>query len=72
MSWINSLKIAIIEDDIKSISKLTNNLPNFTILDEAQEALSLIKVATDIVNKKREETLNTINKIKQTKNFLSS
>ncbi len=72
VSWTNDLKIAIIEEDMESISKLTKNLPEFKILDEAQEALSLVKVAINIADKKKQETLSIINKIKQTKNFLSS
>ncbi|MCF6172717.1 MAG: hypothetical protein L3J44_02890 [Campylobacteraceae bacterium] len=72
MLWINDLKVAIIEEDTKSIANLTKNLPDFTILDEAQEALSLVKTAIDLIDKKKQEALETMKKIKQTKNFLSS
>ncbi len=72
MTWINSLKVAIIEEDIKSISKILKELPKFQDLDEAQKALSLIQTATILAKKRRGEILETMNKIKQTKKFLSS
>ena len=70
MTWTNSLKIAIIEEDIENISKILNKLPKFQDLDKAQEALSLIQVATTLAKKRRQETLETMNKIKKTKKFL--
>ena len=72
MTWINSLKVAIIEEDIDSISKILDELPNFQDIDEAKEALSLVKSATAFAKIQRQKTLDTMNKIKQTKKFLNS
>jgi hypothetical protein len=72
MSWINDLKIAVIEENIQKISVLIKTLPNFTDLDKAKEALSLVGEAIKITDAKKTEVLNTINKIKKTKEYLSS
>ncbi len=71
MKWVNNLKIAIIEEDTDNISKVLDRLPNFKDLDEAKEALSLIQTALDLVKKKKQEVLETMNKIKKTKEFLN-
>ncbi len=71
MFWINSLKVAIIEKDIQSISDITSSLPKFYDLKEAEEALSLIREAIRIVETQKNETLTIMKKIKQTKFFLA-
>ena len=72
MSWINELKTAVIEEDIQNITKITDTLPRFEDIDEAEKALSLIREAIRIVKEKRRETLDIMNKIRQTKTFLTS
>ena len=72
MTWTNSLKIAIIEKDIQSISRLTKTLPQFTELDKAKEALSLVSTAIELVDTEKQKILETMQKIKKTKEFLSS
>ena len=72
MSWINNLKTAVIEKDIQNITEITDTLPQFEDINEAEEALSLIQEAIKIVKNKKQETLNIMNKIKQTKTFLTS
>ncbi len=72
MTWTNSLKIAIIEKDIQGISKLIKTLPQFTELDKAKEALSLVSTAIELVDTEKQKILETMQKIKKTKEFLSS
>ena len=72
MSWINDLKIAVIEEDIENISSMTSSLPKFKDINDAKEALGLIEEAIKIVKNRREETLETMNKIKKTRAFLNS
>jgi len=72
MSWINDLKIAVIEEDIDNITAITDSLPKFKDMNDAKEALTLIQEAIKIVKNKKEETLDIMNKIKQTKAFLTS
>ena len=70
-TWINNLKIAIIEKDIGRIASIIKELPEFKNLDRAKEALSLIGLAIEIVDNEKQKTLKTMKKIKQTKEFLS-
>jgi len=72
MSWINDLKIAVIEEDIDNITSITDSLPKFQDMNDAKEALTLIQEAIKIIKSKKEETLDIMNKIKQTKAFLTS
>ena len=71
MTWTNSLKVAVIENDIEAISKALDHMPNFKDLDEAKEALSLIQSATDLAKKEKQEVLENIKKKKKTKEFLN-
>lgn len=72
MSWINDLKVAVIEKDIENITAITDSLPEFKDVNDAEEALNLIQEAIKIVKNKKEETLDIMNKIRQTKVFLTS
>ncbi|HIP30885.1 MAG TPA: hypothetical protein EYG93_01495 [Sulfurospirillum arcachonense] len=72
MTWLNSLKIAIIEEDITKIGTLTKELPNYDSKQEAEEALALIGEAIKLVDSKKQKTLEAMKKIKQTKVFLES
>ncbi len=72
MKWLNSLKIAIIEENINQIETLVSNLPDFDSKQRAEEALALISEAINIVSDHKSKTLLAMNKIKQTKAFLAS
>ena len=72
MKWLNSLKIAIIEENINQIGTLIEELPTFDSKLEAQEALALLSEATKVVEHHKTKTLAAMNKIKQTKAFLNS
>ncbi len=72
LKWLNDLKLAIINQEINNIGELMKNIPSIEEMDEATEALALINEAIAIVEKERERTLKTMNKIKQTKAFLKS
>ena len=72
MIWLNKLKIAIIEEDVIQIGSLTKELPSYDSKQKAEEALALIGEAIKLVDSKKQQTLSSINKIKQTKAFLES
>ncbi len=72
MKWLNDLKLAIINKDIVNIGKLISKIPKITNLAKAGEALALINEAISIVDAEKQNTLNALNKIKQTKAFLES
>jgi hypothetical protein len=72
MTWLNSLKIAIIEENITQIDTLVTKLPDFESKDRAKEALALISESIKIVNLHKSKTLESMNKLKKTKAFLES
>lgn len=72
MTWLNSLKVAIIEEDITKIETLTKELPNWDSKQKAQEALALIDEAIKLIDSKKQKTLEAMKKIKQTKVFFES
>jgi len=72
VNWLNNLKIAVVDKNIENIGMLITNVPYITNMNEAQEALALINQAISIVEDEKLKTLEIMNKIKQTKAFLSS
>lgn len=71
--WLNNLKIAVINEDLDSLEKhCFSKLPNFTSLQEANEALSFISQANTIIKKQKDALLNEMNQLKQQKNFMQS
>lgn len=72
MQWLNSLKLAVINQDIDSIQEHISKIPKITDMANAQEALALIKESINIVDKAKENALEQINKIKLTKAFLNN
>jgi outer membrane PBP1 activator LpoA protein len=71
MTWINRLKIAVIQEDIETATELVKTAPKFQNIQEAKEAKSLIEAAINIAIREKEKTLEAMNKIKQTKKFLN-
>jgi len=72
MSWLNKLKIAVIEENIENINALTKTVPNFDTLDKAQEALSLLQAAFLLVNKEKDKIAVSMDKIRKTKEYLKN
>ena len=68
--WINSLKIAIINNDLKKLEEYSNiKIPNFSSIDEAKEALSLIENAKNMLEKEQNKIKNKMNQLKQTQKY---
>lgn len=73
MKWIEKLKLAVIERNVSQIETLSVQMvPKFESKAQAQEALALLQEAIQIVDDEKKKTLDTMNKIKKTKAFLSS
>lgn len=72
MTWINSLKIAIIEKDPEALEKLLDTLPQFTELEDMQSAESLLKEAWVLMHELRDETADSMKQIKKHMDFLNS
>jgi len=72
MSWANKLKVAIVTQDTKAISSLTDQLPKFETLQEMKEALALIVEAQRVMIKLKDQTLSQMNQIKKNIDFIES
>lgn len=72
MTWINNLKIAIIEENTQAIGSIIKDLPEFKTLEEAKQALALIGKAIEIVDDHKKKTSETMNKIRKAKAFLKN
>jgi len=70
--WINKLKIAIVEKDINSMSKLLDDIPKLKDKQEMQTAVYLLKEASSLVESMRDKTKTSMSKIKQNLEFLKS
>lgn len=70
--WLNKLKIAVIEKDFSSIDKLLGDIPKLESQKEIQEAIYLLKEASDIADVLKDDTSKSMNQIKKNLNFLRS
>lgn len=70
--WLNKLKIAIIEKNIDNLDKLMDEIPQLESTQEIQEAIYLLKQATEIVSSLRNETAHSMKQIQKNLKFLRS
>ncbi len=71
MTWNDELKIAIVEGDTTKIGTLTQTLPKYKTKESAEEALALITEAIKLIDERKQETLKSMNKLKQAKSYFS-
>ena len=68
--WINDLKIAIINGDLSKIEEYSNReIPNFSSIKEANEALSLVENAKNVLQKEKNKIQLRMNQLKQTNRY---
>jgi len=68
--WIKSFKIALINNDIKKLEAFSKeNLPEFSSIEEAKKALSLINQAKDILIQEKNKIGKTLQALKQAQNY---
>ncbi len=72
VQWLDDLKIAIIDEDIKSIDELCLSMPHFNDLKETASANALIKEALKIIQESQDETGKILTTIKKQKSFLEN
>jgi len=71
-SWIDSLKIAIIEDNEKTIYNLCTNIPsNLGDSSRFEEACSLISGIIKEFEKRKNETQIVLNSLQQSKRYFN-
>ena len=68
--WINDLKIAIINGDLSKLEEYSNRkIPNFSSMKEANEALSLVENAKNVLQKEKNKIQLQMNQLKQTNRY---
>ena len=70
--WLNSLKVAIVEKNTDNIDKLVDSMPEFKDLKEAESAMYLLKEGLELLNTLKDETTESMMKIKKNLNFINS
>jgi hypothetical protein len=70
--WLKQFKIAIIEKDVQKLEKLMDEVPTLESQEELQEAIALLKEATDLVQGLKDSTAESMAQIKKNINFLKS
>jgi hypothetical protein len=68
--WINNLKIAIINNNLSKIKEYSNReVPKFSSIEEAKEALALVENAKKILQKEKDKIQIQMNQIKQANKY---
>jgi len=71
--WINSLKIAIINNDLTKIEEYSKrDLPSFSSIDEAKEALNLVNQAISILQKEKDIIGNKLQSFKNQQKYFQN
>ena len=71
--WNRELEIAIIEENIESIEKLTYSMPEtYSSKDELIRAVALIEEAKKILDDKKEKLGQEMAKLKKARKFLNN
>ncbi|WP_428738503.1 hypothetical protein [Sulfurimonas sp.] len=70
--WLKQFKIAIIEKNVEKLEKLMGEVPSLQSKEELEEAIALLKEATDLVQGLKDSTAESMAQIKKNINFLKS
>lgn len=70
--WLNRLKIAIIEKNTDEIDKLLDEVPEFSNKKAMQEAMYLMREASELLYSLKDETGEILSQIKKNIDFLNS
>ncbi len=68
-NYLNELKIAVINQDLKKLEEIVNFTPEFNSIEEAKEIQAYLKEAVKILEKEKSKLSNEMHKIKQIKKF---
>ena len=70
--WLNELKIAIVQKDIKHLESLLNDIPQLEDKKEIENALYLLQEASNLMQTLKDETASSMKQIKKNIDFLNS
>ena len=70
--WLNQLKIALAEKNTDKLSELMNNIPQLEKKEEIENAIHLLKEATDLVQGLKDKTKESMIQMKKNITFLQA
>lgn len=70
--WLNQLKIAIVEKNTDKINELLDNLPELEKAEDIEEAVYLLRSASELLHTLQDETSHSMRQIKKNLQFLRS
>ncbi len=70
--WLSKLKVALIEKNTDSLGKLLDDIPQLSDAKEAQEAIYLLKEASELLHILKDETVSSMKRIQKNLAFLRS
>ena len=70
--WLNQLKVAVIEKNLDAITTLLEDIPHIDNTQEAEQALYLLREASEYVHKLKDETEASMAQMQKNLNFLNS
>ena len=70
--WVDALEIAIIEQDVDTISNLLDNMMKIQDIQEAKRAFYLLEEASMLLKNLKDETSTSMRQMKKNINFLKS
>ena len=68
-NYLNNLKAAVINRDLKKIEQIIKKEPVFENIEEAKEIQAYIKEAVKLFEEEKNKLLKDMKKIKQIKNY---
>ena len=68
--WLNQLKIALVEKNIDKLDELMDDIPQLKKREEIENAIYLLKEATDLVQGLKDKTENSMIQMKKNITFL--
>ena len=70
--WLSKLKIAIVEKNTENLVKLVDDIPKLQSKQEIEEAIYLLREASQLVHSLKDETAHSMNQIQKNLKFLRS
>ncbi|MFK5937006.1 MAG: hypothetical protein QM497_01305 [Sulfurimonas sp.] len=70
--WLTKIKIAIVEKNSEKINLLLEEVPKFESTQDIEEAMYLLKEATQLISTLKDDTKQSMIQLKKNINFLKS
>ncbi len=70
--WLTKFKTALVLEEIDKLATLLDEMPQFSSLQEMEEAAYLLRQATELLMRNKHETALTLKHLKNTLEFLKT